>query len=404
MTDCFSEQNSQPPCMDRTAAKRVRRHVIGRVRDYYVVAVPGFESLCRRECLGLGFDDQTMRLEPGGLTFCGRLVDCVRANLHLRTATRVLMRVDSFMATNLRRLAKNADRVAWELFFSTPERLDVKVKSHRSRLYHTDAVAQVLKASIARRLTQAGRSMPTPLSQTLYARVVDDRVVLSVDSSGAPLYKRGFKAGLAHAPIRETLAAAILLSAGYDGVMPLVDPMCGSGTFSLEAAMMAKQMAPGCGRSFAFMGWPAYNENQWAFFKHEAESRIERLDQPRIFAADIDPGVCERLAQAVDQNALNDAVTVAQRNFFNSRADLFSQTPGLVAINPPYGVRLGSQRQAKDLFMAICRHLNHYYRGWRVALVTPHRKLVRHLPFAARQLPFTHGGLKLLLATGTIKG
>ena len=402
MTDCFSGKDRQLPCADRTFAKRLRRQVTGRVRDYYVVAVPGFESLCRQECLDLGLDDHAIHLEPGGVGFCGRLVDCVRANLNLRTATRVLMRLDSFMATNLRRLAKHADRIAWELFFSTLEGLDVKVKSHRSRLYHTDAVAQALNASIARRLTQAGRFLPAPLPQTLYARVVDDRVVLSVDSSGDPLYKRGFKSGSARAPIRETLAAAILMSAGYDGVMPLVDPMCGSGTFSLEAAMLAKQMAPGSGRSFAFMGWPAYNESQWAYLRREAESRILKLDRPRIFASDIDPGACQDLARAVDHNALSDAIEVVQRDFFNSRAGLFGPTPGLVVINPPYGVRLGSQHQAKALFIAICRHLRHHYRGWRVALVVPSRSLARHLPFTARQEPFAHGGLKLILATGTI--
>jgi putative N6-adenine-specific DNA methylase len=315
------------------------------------------------------------------------------------------MRVDSFPATNLRRLAKNADRIAWELFLPAAKGLNIKVKSHRSRLYHTGAIAQALESGIAHRLKRVGRPLhPIPVPQTLYVRVVDDQVAISVDSSGDALYKRGFKSGPAHAPIRETLAATILLSAGYDGLMPLVDPMCGSGTFSLEAAMMAKHMAPGINRDFAFMGWPAYTENQWVFLKREAESRIEKLDRPRIFASDVDPATCKRLAATIDRNGLADAVRVAHKDFFHSRAAHYGRTPGLVTINPPYGIRLSSQRQADDLFLAICRHLTAHFRGWRIALVTPNRELARHLPFPAKQMPLFHGGLKLSLVTGTIDG
>ena len=403
MTNPVPEMTSQPTSADRAFDKRLRRHVIGRIRDYYVVTVPGFEALCRRELVDLGLSEADMRLERGGVGFRARFVDCQRANLNLRTATRVLMRVETFPATNLRRLAKNADRIAWELFFSTAKGLSVKVKSHRSRLYHTGAIAQTLESSIARRLTQAGRAeQPVTVPQTLYVRVVDDQVALSVDSSGESLYKRGFKSGPAHAPIRETLAAVILLSAGYDGLMPLVDPMCGSGTFSLEAAMLAKQMAPGIGRAFAFMGWPAYTKKKWAFLKREAQSRIDVLDRPRIFASDVDPATCARLSATIGQHGVTDAVMVEQKDFFHSRGDHYGRTPGLVTINPPYGIRLGSQRQADDLFRAICRHLKAYYRGWRIALVTPNRELARRVPFPARQMPLFHGGLTLSLVTGTI--
>ena len=402
MTDISSETKKKTTSGNSAFDKRLRRHVIGRIRDYYVVTAPGFEALCCHELVGLGIDSQSMTVKPGGVTFPGRLIDGQRANLHLHTATRVLMRVDSFMATNLRQLAKKADHIAWELFFSLDEHPEVKVSSHRSRLYHTEAIAQKLKDSIARRLMQAGRALPLAGPQTLYARVVDDRFVLSVDSSGEPLYKRGLKSGSARAPIRETLAAAILFSAGYDGKMPLVDPMCGSGTFSLEAAIMAKRIAPGLNRDFAFMGWPSYSENQWAFLRREAESRIETLDRPRIFASDIDPRACERLVETVVQNELNDAIAVEQKDFFHIRADDYGRAPGLVVINPPYGIRLGSQRQAGDMFTAICRHLKAYFSGWTVALVTPNRDLAHQVPFASRQRPLIHGGLKLALVIGRI--
>ena len=404
MIDFSPGTNQKTAIGDGAFDKRLRRHVTGRNRDYYVVTAPGFEALCRRELIDLGLDGSAMTVAPGGVTFRGRLVDCQQANLKLRTATRILMRVASFMATNRRRLEKNTDRIAWELFFSAGGLPGMKVSSHRSRLYHTEAITQTITGCIARRLMQEGRVLPVTGPQTLFVRVVEDRFTLSLDSSGDPLYKRGFKPGTARAPIRETLATAILMSAGYDGAKPLVDPMSGSGTFSLEAAMLAKQIPPGINREFAFMGWPAYNNNQWAFLKREAESKVQQLDRPRIFASDMDPVACEHLTQTIVRNGLSDAIAVEQKDFFDCRADHYGNHPGLVVINPPYGIRLGSYRQADDLFTAVCRHLKAHFYGWTVALITPNHELARQVPFASRHLPMIHGGLKLSLVIGAIGG
>ena len=316
MTDQSTVSAKPYPVDDRAFNKRVRRHVAGRIREYYAVTAPGVENLCRQELLGQGFDGSGLIVDVGGVTFTGRLVDCQRANLHLRTATRILMRIEAFSATNLRRLEKKAGDIAWELFLPTGTLPDVKVSSRRSRLYHTAAIARRIGDSIARRLDRAGRPPSRAFPQTLLVRAVEDRFTLSLDSSGAPLYKRGLKAGPARAPIRETLAAAMLMAANYDPRRPLVDPLCGSGTLSLEAAMMAKQMAPGLKREFAFMGWPAFREGQWGFIKREAESNVQDLMQPLIFASDIDAGACERLAGMIAGNGLSDAVSVVKKDFF----------------------------------------------------------------------------------------
>jgi putative N6-adenine-specific DNA methylase len=233
-------------------------------------------------------------------------------------------------------------------------------------------------------------------------RAVEDRFTLSLDSSGAPLYKRGLKAGPARAPIRETLAAALLMAADYDPRRPLVDPLCGSGTFSLEAAMMAKQMAPGLKREFAFMGWPAFPEGQWGFIKREAESTVKALTHPLIFSSDIDAGACTRLAGMIAGNGLSDAVAVTQKDFFQCGADQYGGAPGLVVINPPYGIRIGSEHKADELFRAIGRHLAQRFRGWTVALIAPNPELALSLPFPAKRMPLLHGGLKLTLVLGNI--
>lgn len=383
--------------------RRIRRHVAGRVREYYAITAPGFEEYCRQELADLGIAPGGLCVEAGGVAFAGRFVECQRANLHLRTATRILMRIDAFTATNLRRLERKAGDIAWELFLPYGCLPEIKVRCHRSRLYHTKAIARRIQNSITQRWRGTGASPPSGLPQTLFVRAVNDRFTISLDSSGAPLYKRGLKAGPARAPIRETLAAAILMASGYDPKRPLVDPLCGSGTFSLEAAMMAKQMAPGAQRAFAFTDWPAFGQAQWAFLLNQARSRLRVLPRPRIFASDLDANACGRLADTVAGNRLADAVTVAQKDLFLCGAEQLQGGPGLVAINPPYGIRIGSARQADDLFGRICRHLKAAFGGWDVALIAPHRDLLRRLPFAARQVPFTHGGVPLTLVLGTIK-
>jgi putative N6-adenine-specific DNA methylase len=383
--------------------KRIRRHVSGRVRPYHVITSPGFEDLCRQELIALGMDPAAMSVQSGGVTFTGRLVDCQRANLYLRTATRILMRIDVFPATNVRQLEKKTSGIPLELFLPSGHLPDIRVSSRRSRLYHTDAITGGLKSGIASRLSGSSDSASSSIPQTLFVRVVEDRFTLSLDSSGDILYKRGLKAGPARAPIRETLAAAMLMAAGYNPRRPLVDPLCGSGTFSLEAAMMAKQMAPGMKRAFAFMGWPAFREGQWAFLRREAESEVQDLEQPLIFASDLDAGACERMTAMIAGNGLSDAVSVAQMDVFQCEANQFGGGPGLVVINPPYGIRISSAKQADDLFRNICRHLARRFKGWTVALIAPRPELAQRLPFPARRMPLFHGGLTLTLIVGTIK-
>lgn len=383
--------------------KRVRRHVTGRVRKYFSITTPGFEDICRQELLDLGMDASAIAVESGGVAFAGRFVDCQQANLCLRTATRILMRIHAFSATNPRQLQRQSAAIPWELFLSVGANPDMKVSSRRSRLYHTEGIAWSVQEGISQRWDAIGASPSSVFPQTVFVRLVDDWVTLSLDSSGDALFKRGMKEGPARAPIRESLAAAILTAAGYDSRRPLVDPLCGSGSFSLEAAMMAKQMAPGVKRRFAFMDWPAFRGGQWAYLKREAQSKVKFLKHPRIYASDVDAAACNQLVGTVVDSGLSDAVQVMKKDVFDCEAGQYGGGPGLVTINPPYGIRIGSPGQADDLFKRICRHLVQAFKGWDVALIAPHRHLVLGLPFPVRQMPLVHGGLRLTLILGNIK-
>ncbi len=402
MNDTSSRTEPSSPHGRSAFDKRVRRHVAGRMRDYFAVTAPGFEDICRRELIDLGMACPGPADETGGVSFSGRFVDCQRANLYLRSATRILLRVDTFTATNARQLTRQCAAVPWELFLPPGALPCIRATSRRSRLYHTDLITESVREGLIGRLGEASESRASDFPQTLLVRLTDDGVTLSLDSSGEPLYKRGFKPGPARAPIRESMAAGILMRAGFDAARPLVDPLCGSGTFSLEAAMMAKRMAPGGQRPFAFMAWPAFREGQWHYLMREAEAAQRQLDRPMIFASDIDGPACDRLTRRIADEGLADAVRVAVRDFFDCEAGQYGGGPGLVAINPPYGVRIGEAAAAEDLFRRIGRHLETAFSGWRVAVIVPDSEWLRGFPVSGHQQPLMHGGLSLTLAVGIV--
>jgi len=381
--------------------KRIKRHVIGPVQSFFAVTAPGLEKLCYRELATLPGTVSHVENIPGGVAFKGRLTDMYCANLDLRTPTRVLMRIARFKASNFRQLDGHLKKIPWELHISPTTEVSVSVKTIHSRLYHTSAIADRITHAIHECLGGASQEHSVVVQQLL-VRVVDDSFVISLDSSGAPLYKRGLKEHGGKAPLRENLAAAILFWAGYTGREPLLDPMCGSGTFALEAALISSRTPPGWHREFAFMNWPAFKSKQWQHLKKERAPEIAPLTQPSIFASDNDPGACTSLASVVQQYDLSQAISVLERNFFDFDPGQCSPKPGIVALNPPYGIRLGSNREARNLYTEIAVKLRNDYKKWCVAVLLPDRGLATHFPTGLKQRKVTHGGLDLTLLTGRI--
>ena len=386
--------------------KRIKRRIIGRTHEFFAATAPGLEHLCLNELRSLPLEVSEATVISGGVQFQGRIHDGYLANLHLRTANRILMRIGSVAATNFRQLDKVLAEFPWELYLMPGERPHVEVAARQSRLYHSQAVADRFQSAISRRLTEHGPAakpaVESPVPQRLFVRIQNDRFTLSMDSSGELLYKRGIKTHGGSAPIRETLAAAILALSGYREGLPLVDPMCGSGTFSIEAAMMAKGIPAGWYRDFAFARWPAFRPQRWEHIRREAAAHRRKLQAPMIFASDSDPENCRNLTTMIDACGFQDAVQVSHRDFFAFIPEELTERPGLVILNPPYGLRIGSPKDSDALFRNICRHLKTAYRGWQVALIAPGRHLVRHVPFPAFSHELVHGGLHLDLLVGRI--
>ncbi|MBU0985980.1 MAG: hypothetical protein KKH68_01900 [Proteobacteria bacterium] len=398
----------KPAKTETPLQKRIKRHVIGRKRRFFAATAPGLEPLCRDELAALLPSGTPMSIVEGGVEFEGRLHDCCLADLKLRTANRVLMRIASFHAANFRQLEKKLSAVPWELFLLPGSLTRIRVTSRHSRLYHKEAVAERVQASMAYRFAQDGfskKAAPLPtITQQIFVRVADNHFTLSIDSSGDLLHKRGIKPRAVRAPIRETLAAAALILAGYTGSEPLVDPMCGSGTFSIEAALIAQNMPPGGFRDFAFMQWPSFQPKRWKYIKQEAEKNIVRINTPFIFASDRDDRAVRDLESSVAQHCLSGIIAVSTRDFFDLSPRALTNRSGLVTLNPPFGRRLGSQPESDTLFISVCDRLKKEYKGWKCALIAPHPHLAGMLPFRPAVHLLIHGGLKVALMTGTIPG
>lgn len=334
--------------------------------EVFATTAPGLESIAAGELKSLGLRG---RPETGGVSFGGDLDSIYRANLELRTASRVLVRLGHFHASTFYELERRAKKLSWADFLPATGPVVVRATCRKSRLYHSDAVAERVLSAIARvapsGLDLASAADDTPEEseesevdersrQIFVVRIVDDQVEISADSSGALLHRRGYRREVGRAPLRETLAAAMLLASGWRKTEPLLDPMCGSGTIPIEAALLARGIAPGINRDFQFMRWPGFNARVW----NELVSRArEAMMNPAlvISGSDRDAGAIG----AAGRNAERAGVTGSVELSVDSITGSLSRLPhapagaGWILSNPPYGVRVGDGSDLRDLYATL---------------------------------------------------
>jgi putative N6-adenine-specific DNA methylase len=387
--------------------KRVKRRIVGRPQRFFAITQPGLEEICAAEIDQQIETPLETTVTTGGVLFTGKLHDGYEANLKLRTASRVLMRIDQFQASNFHQLEKSLQAIDWDLYLPKACAVRAHAASSSSRLYHSDALRSRLLQAIEMKMGSSSVSpaenKTDPTAMDVYIRLEQDRALLSIDSSGDLLHRRGVKTTSFRAPIRETTAAAILTLAGYDGSQVLVDPMCGSGTFSLEAALMAKNVPPGWHRRFAFMHWPSFRVARWRHLRRQARKGLRNLDSPMVFSSDKNAELCRSLEKACTAADLLDAVRVRPMDFFELTGSDFGKKKGLLVINPPYGKRMGSIQSSKKLVLKIGIHLKTGFRGWHTAVIIPSKKMAASLPAGLRSHSFFHGGMRMVLLTGIIR-
>jgi len=388
--------------------ERIKRHVTSLPKKFFIATTPGLESACLAELNSLPLTALNPVTCFGGIEFKGYIQDSYMANLSLSTANKILMRILEIKVANFRQLEKKLSDFPWELFIDIQSAPTINVTSKHSRLYHKKAISERIYKSILDRYDKIyGKYAHIDLNhgkQNLFVMLVNNRVTISLDSSGELLYKRGIKKHGGPATIRETIAAAALILAGYDYNEPLIDPMCGSGTFSIEAAMKINNIPSGWFRNFAFMQWPCFNENKWANISQTAQKGIiYPKNNFKVFASDKDPYTCDAMAKCINSCLLSHTIQVCCKNFFDFAPSEITTCPGLVVINPPYGLRIGTKKESIELFLEICKKLKKDYKNWKVALIAPHLKLLKKIPLVEpKSYIFMNGGLKLNLLTGKI--
>jgi putative N6-adenine-specific DNA methylase len=355
----------------------------------YAVTTPGLELVLAAELTGLRLTPG--EASPGGIAFAAHHSGLYRANLELRSASRVLVRVAAFHAHSFFELERHAAAVPWDRFVPPGGAVAFRVTSKKSKLYHQDAVAErlgravvaaVAGAVVGERGTGNGEwdeegppapTSPLPAPQLFVARLWRDELILSADASGELLHRRGYRLATAKAPMRESLAAAMLLAAGWDGSAPLVDPFCGAGTIPIEAALLARRLAPGRRRPFAFERWPSFEGATWSRIKHDAEARVLPRAPAPVAGFDRDAGAVE----AARANAERAGVG-ADAAFGQQALSAFvppAGGPGWVVTNPPWGVRVGARAALRDLYASLGRVLTERAPGWTVILLSADRRL-----------------------------
>jgi putative N6-adenine-specific DNA methylase len=380
-----------------------RNHV-----DAFAVTAPGLEAICAGEAATLGVRP---KIVEGGVAWRGSMESVALANLWLRTASRVLVRVAEFKASAFFELELAARRVAWDRFLTSGSTVRFRVTCRKSKLYHSAAVAQRLADAVMRRVPGVKFETKKPAdpedddaesgpAQLFVVRLFHDMCTVSADTSGELLHRRGYRQQLAKAPLRETIAAAMLLAADWRGDAPLVDPMCGSGTIAIEAARIARRIAPGRDREFAFHRWPDFDVAAWGKLVEGGRGgELPRSAAP-IAAADRDSGAIDAARANAARAGVEDdiAFTVAPVSALAPHAGR-----GWLVSNPPYGVRVGERDRLRNLYAQLGNVARAKLEGWTIGLLLADRRLEGQIGLELRECFATrNGGIPVRMMVGTV--
>lgn len=338
----------------------------------FATCTRGTEPYLATELEALGC--KRIRQDRGGVRFMAALDEILRVCLHSRIAMRVLYPMGEFEAPGAEGLYEAARQVAWEDWISPSMTFAVEATLKDSEHTHTGFVALKLKDGIVDRLREKFGSRPNVDSHnpqvSVVAHLAKTKLSLSLDLCGEPLFKRGYRIKTTVAPLKETLAAALLMAAGYTGEEPLADPMCGSGTLIIEGAWMAMRRAPGLKRRFALEDWPQFSKNASPLLE---DLRREAVSQQRtlpfqLIARDYNEDALVAVRRNVVAAGLSTAVKIEEADVL--RSDPPEGPPGLLISNPPYGERIGEggQKGMKSFFHSLGTSLGKW-NGWKLALL-----------------------------------
>ncbi len=374
--------------------------------------VEGFLADEVHRLTGLAGDD--LLTGRGGIALRASWRDAMRLNLHSRLAQRVLVQLSQTPYRNENDLYQAAAAVPWEIWFTTRESFKVEVTAQHSPLKSLNFAGLKVKDAVADRFRDKGGERPSVNTQSpdvrIYAHLTSDSATLYIDTSGEPLFKRGWREDKGEAPLKETLAAAMIAASGWDAITPLYDPCCGSGTIAIEAAQVACNIAPGQLRRFGFEKLLPYQPHAWKALWEEARAQ-QRPSSAPVFGSD----VAFRMVDFATRNASRAGVADAVQFRGGDALQRLPPTdaPGVMLMNPPYGERIemagvagrtqGGRERAQmedggDFFNQLAAHWKKNYPGWTAWILTPDLKLPSRMRLKeSRRVPMWNGPIECRL-------
>jgi putative N6-adenine-specific DNA methylase len=360
---------------------------------YFAPVSAGLEPVLLAEVQALGLESP--RQVPGGVAFEGPLEACYRANLWLRTASRVLRVVAEFDCPDQATLYRETYKVEWEKLMEPHQTLAVRVSLGRAGpgMTHSQFLALRVKDAVVDRFRHTYGKRPSVDRErpdlAVHAYLDQNRCVLSLDSSGWPLFMRGYRQGAGAAPLKETLAAGLIGLAGWRADRPFYDFLCGTGTLAIEAALLAGNRAPGLLREgFGFQRWPDFHPGAWNALLAEARAAARPIEVP-IVAGDGDAAMVGAARANARRAGVEDGIRFIVREAAAFQAEA---GPGLVLINPPYGERLGEQESLKPLYKTLGDVLKQHAKGMEAYIFTAQSELIKAIGLRASRRQILYNG------------
>lgn len=316
--------------------------------ELIATATFGLESVVKREIEKLGY--KVTKTEDAKITYIADERGIVRSNLWLRCADRVLLKMGEFKAETSEELFQQTKAIEWEQWIPADGKFTVNCTTVKSKLRSEPACQKTVKKAIVDRLGEVyvmSHLPETGAEYTVKATILKDRVTLTIDTSGSGLHKRGYRVKNVPAPMKETLAAALVQLSFWKKGRLLIDPFCGSGTIAIEAAMYERNIAPGLAREFASQGWSAIPEEIWKEERKNAYSAIDYDADVRIMASDIDKKAVEAAMANAEEAGVDDCIEFAAADFNKLSV---SEKYSVIICNPPYGERIGDKAQMQKAY------------------------------------------------------
>ena len=371
----------------------------------YLVVPPGLEKVAIQEVNQLFPDLKATSLgdvvgDAGleNLEFECDLQTLYKLNLQLRVPNRILVRFAEFHTTSFQDLFSKSVKLPWKQYLKKDVKIAIRTTCHKSKLYHSGAVTQRIHQSIEANL---GKKIPLIKSeseeikgnhQLIIVRLLHDKLTISIDSSGNPLYMRGYRELVSKAPIRENLAAGMLIASGWTPDQPLFDPFCGSGTIPIEAALMACNRPPGLFRDFGFENWPGFHQTEWQELRKEhKENSIDISAQ--IFGSDRDHGTIEIAKKNAEKAAVKNLIHWQQLSISGIKGN---NKPGWIITNPPYGIRISSSQDIRNLYSQLGNKVRQDFQGWNILFLSNNFHLATQTKLKIKSLlSFSNGGVNV---------